>query len=142
MHRHGCQHKATQFGRQGLLACAGALMAVLALAFSLAFCLGTVNATEAQAAIYPANSAAADDASSAAQDENDQNGDEAEDAEVEAIEDEDTPLSDGLGGAEPIGSSFSFGLVAAVGIAAVVAFFMVLFRRLNGSIRTMNRMFK
>ena len=64
-------------------------------------------------------------------------------AEGETIDDEENPMSSGLGGAEPVSSSMiSFGIVAICGIIAVAAFFMALMRKLNGNINDMNKMFK
>lgn len=66
----------------------------------------------------------------------------AEPEEGESIDDEENPMSSGLGGGEPISNDAGFGGIIVVGIVAVAAFFFVLIRKLNGSIRDMNSMFK
>ena len=125
-----------------------ALVAACVLALVLCFGGANVQPQNAYAEIYPANEATAGNpaaaqdpqASASAPSANGDSQDEA--AEGESIEDEETPMSSGLGGGEPVASGFSFGPIAIVGIVAVAAFFFVLFRRLNGSISRMNNMFK
>ena len=62
--------------------------------------------------------------------------------ESESIEDEDNPMASGLGGGEPTSNDIGFGGVAIVGIVAVGAFFFLLMRKLNTSIKDMNSMIK
>lgn len=124
---------------------------IAACMLALVVCFGGLNAQpySAYAEIYPANEAASDNpaaaqdpqASASSADANDDSEENGE-AEGESIEDEETPMSSGLGGGEPVASGFSFGPIAVAGIVAVVAFFLVLFRKLNGSISRMNSMFK
>ena len=60
----------------------------------------------------------------------------------ESIEDEENPMSSGLGGGEPVSNDMGFGAVAIIGIVVVAAFFFILMRKLNTSIKHMNSMFK
>ena len=60
----------------------------------------------------------------------------------ESIEDEENPMSSGLGGGEPVSNDIGFGAVAIIGIVVVAAFFLILMRKLNTSIKHMNSMFK
>ena len=118
-------------------------------ALSIAFVLIVVplslnlSGFNAFANVYPANETA--------QVEGDQNSvssssDSAEAAadsdEGESIEDDETPMSSGLDGAELLSPSFSFAPVAIAGIIGVAAFFGIIINRTNGSIRDLNRMFK
>ena len=136
-----------------------AVLAAFALAFALSIGPNAAFSDYAYATIYPANDAAqtqdasdespdvasegAAGSSAAAAVDADQADEEGEAGASESIDEEETPMSSGLGGGEPVSSSgFSFGPVAVVGIAVVLAFFYVLIRRLNGSIRDMNRMFR
>lgn len=118
------------------------IIAILALAAGLVLCPAlSFDDSQAYATIYPAGQEAqadeesADGSTEGADDES--NGDE-----TEIVDDEGTPLSSGLGGGEPIFSSVGFGPIAIVGIVAVALFFLILMRRLNTSIKDMNRMFK
>lgn len=150
--------QASALTREGLASKLITALIASAIAFVLFSCLGFV-ATNAYAAIYPVNESAqvdgaSSEATSTSADESaaaDTQADEdaagsatSQDAEEsEAIEDDETPMSSGLGGGEPISSGgLGFGTVAIAGIAAVAAFFFVLMRRLNGNINDMNRMFK
>lgn len=65
-----------------------------------------------------------------------------EDPEDEAVEDDETPMTSGLGGGEPVSDGIGPGSFAIVGIMAIGAFFFVLMRKLNGNIKDMNRIFK
>ena len=68
-----------------------------------------------------------------------QNSDE---SESEDIEDDETPMTSGLGGGEPVSDDIGLGRFALVGIIAIGVFFFVLMRRLNGNIKDMNHIFK
>lgn len=113
-----------------------------------AFALGMFNPSheDAYAEVYSQaekaqSAAAADTVDSQTPDVSSPSSDESA-SDEEAIEDDETPMSSGLGGSEPIFNGSNFGRVAVVGIVAVVAFFLVLMRRLNGNMKDMNRMFK
>lgn len=92
---------------------------------------GTETASNAAASASAAAASAASDKSASAQ-------------ETETIEDEDNPLSDGLGGGEPALSQAGAGIqwVVIAGIIAVVAFFAVKTHRLNSSINKMKDTFR
>jgi len=118
------------------------IVAILALAAGLALCPNfTFGDSQAYATIYPAGQQAQADEESA-NGSTEGTDDEANGDETEIVDDEGTPLSSGLGGGEPAFSSVGFGPIAIVGIVAVALFFLVLMRRLNTSIKDMNRMFK
>ena len=112
---------------------------ILAFAGSLQF------SSQAYANIYPASeaSAAVDNASGQAASDKAAATDGQKSSESETIEDDETPMSSGLGGGEPLASS-SNGIkwVIVVGIAAVVAFFVASTLRMNKSINTMKNRFK
>lgn len=95
-------------------------------------------ATPAYAKIYSeSEAAAAIDESASADTLQDQEG-----AQSEAIEDEDVPMSSGLGGAEPVSNmGVGFQAIIIAGIVAVVAFFVVSVLRLNRNISTMKNRF-
>lgn len=126
-------------GKPHLAARLAAFAAAALLALSLAFGFGALSdTTQAFATIYPADeSAQVDDQASSEAASADENGEEAE-----ILDEEETPLSSGLGGGEPVFGSVGFGPIAIVGIAAVALFFVVLMRRLNSNIKDMGSMFK
>ena len=62
--------------------------------------------------------------------------------DAESIEDEETPMSSGLEGGEPVSGGLSFTPVVIVGILAVALFYAIIMRRMNGSIRDLKGMFK
>ena len=136
-------------GISKLIARIVALAAALALAATLAigFGISQDNGSQAYATIHPAGESAQVDDQAAGGDtaggDSDASGaSDAEGAETEILDDEETPLSSGLGGGEPVSGGLGFGPIVIVGITAVALFFLVLMRRLNGNIKDMNRMFK
>ena len=83
----------------------------------------------------PVDSADAPKASQAA--------DESNSSEEQIIEEDESPLSSGLEGGEPVsGGGLSFWPIAIIGIVVVALFFFVLMRRMNHNVRDMNSMFK
>lgn len=73
----------------------------------------------------------------------DQKEDEsAKSGESESIQEDETPMSSGLGGGEPVSNDMGIAEIAIVGIIAVGAFFFVLMRKLNTNIKDMDSMFK
>ena len=121
------------------------ILAALAFATVLAFAGSLQVSSQAYANIYPASeaSAAADQASDEAASGQAATTDSQKSSDSETIEDDETPMSSGLGGGEPLASS-SNGIkwVIVVGIAAVVAFFVASTLRMNKSIDTMKNRFK
>ena len=121
------------------------VLAALAFATVLAFAGSLQVSSQAYANIYPASeaSAAADQASGKAASDQAAATDDQKSSEGETIEDDETPMSSGLGGGEPLASS-SNGIkwVVIIGIAAVVAFFVASTLRMNKSIDTMKNRFK
>ena len=119
-------------------------IAAVSLVFVLAL-LGSLQATHpAYASIYPASEAAAAvekapaSGDAAAAPGKKAASDEAAAAEGETIEDEDVPMSSGLGGAEPVAAGgMSFQWIIVAGIIAVVAFFAASTLRLNKNITKM-----
>lgn len=133
-----------------IMAAAALLVVCLGIVFALFLSPAGPAAVEAQAAVYSAEQVADDDSSAAASPDgaagavspDEASDSEGESPEEEVIEEDETPQSSGLGGGEPVSGGVGFGVVAIVGIAAVALFFLLLMRRLNGNINTMNRMFK
>ena len=121
------------------------VLAALAFATVLAFAGSLQVSSQAYANIYPASeaSAAADQASDKAASDQAAATDGQKSSDSETIEDDETPMSSGLGGGEPLASS-SNGIkwVIVIGIAAVVAFFVASTLRMNKSIDTMRNRFK
>ena len=65
-----------------------------------------------------------------------------ENGEAEAIDDEEVPMSSGLGGAEPVSNmGVGFKAVIVAGIVAIIAFFAGSVFRLNRNISTMKNRF-
>ena len=120
-------------------------LTALAFATVLAFAGSLQVSSQAYANIYPASeaSAAADQASDKAASDQAAATDGQKSSDSETIEDDETPMSSGLGGGEPLASS-SNGIkwVIVIGIAAVVAFFVASTLRMNKSIDTMRNRFK
>ena len=121
------------------------VLAALAFATVLAFAGSLQVSSQAYANICPASeaSAAADQASDKAASGQAAATDGQKSSDSETIEDDETPMSSGLGGGEPLASS-SNGIkwVIVIGIAAVVAFFVASTLRMNKSIDTMRNRFK
>lgn len=120
-------------------------LTALAFATVLAFAGSLQVSSQAYANIYPASeaSAAADQASDKAASDQAAATDGQKSSDSETIEDDETPMSSGLGAGEPLASS-SNGIkwVIVIGIAAVVAFFVASTLRMNKSIDTMRNRFK
>lgn len=120
--------------------CALALIAVgLALALVL---FGSLHAAPAYASINPASSPTAaqvsDESAAAGPDEAASDAGSSEAVDGEAIEDDEVPMSDGLGGGEPMaaaGANLQWIIVA--GIVLVVVFFGVSTLKVNKSISSM-----
>lgn len=123
------------------------IIAAVMLALAVSFCMGAVAPQDAYATIYAApeseQAADVDERASTTKSMNGASAEEADEAaEGETIEDDETPMSSGLGGGEPVAGGVGFGGIAIVGIAIVAVFFLVLMRKTNGSIKDMRTMFK
>ena len=117
----------------------------LLLVFMLSFGFGSAGLSSAYADDQQATpSAQVDEKSSASSDEKSEVAADSKAAEAseEQIEENGNPTSSGLGGSEPLAGVANVGTVAVVGILAVAVIFFVVMRRLNGSIKRMNGMFK
>lgn len=132
-------HMQEEASRPSLFSRAAALVATLTLVAALAFgfCVVHDGDSQAYATIYPAGENAQVEDQANEGDEPDANA-----SEAETIDEEDNPLSSGLGGGEPVVNGIGFGPIAIAGIAVVALFFFVLMRRLNSNIKDMSRMFK
>ena len=69
-------------------------------------------------------------------------GESAKSGESESIDDEENPMTSGLGGGEPVTNDVGVASIAVVGIIAVGAFFFALIRKLNSNIKDMDSMFR
>ena len=125
------------------VAALGCMLACVLLALSLAVPSSIVFAEQAQAAVYATEQTVDDEETGggATADGADDEG-TGEAAGEESIEEDELPLSSGLGGGEPVSAGGGFAGIVVVGIVAVAVFFLVLIRRQNSSIKNMNRMFK
>ena len=126
-----------------------ALAAILALVLGISIFLmatqGTTSTAKqsivsAQVESKPASTASADSADASKSSEA---ANESGNSDEQTIEEDESPLSSGLGGGEPAsGGGLSFWPIAIVGIVAVAVFFFVLMRRMHHNVRHMNSMFK
>ena len=126
-----------------------ALAAVLALVLGVSLVLKATQDTtstvkqsivSAQVESKPASAASVDSTEpSGASEKTNENGA----SEEQTIEEDENPLSSGLGGGEPAsGGGLSFWPIAIVGIVAVGLFFFILMRRMHHNVRDMTSMFK
>ncbi|MBQ6391833.1 MAG: hypothetical protein IJH88_09520 [Eggerthellaceae bacterium] len=119
----------------------------LVLGFSLYFALSQNVASSSQPTVASAlvNSKEADATPAVSKDVSKTAGtsDENGNSDEQIIEEDESPLSSGLGGGEPVSSGgLSFWPIAIIGIVIVALFFFVIMRRMNRNVHDMTSMFK